>query len=123
MKRKDKYKFCKSEMIKELNRDCAAELHEDICKRLRDIYIKKNQDYGNSFDESLDKFGLIASATRISDKINRFSSLCTGEIKANITEESIKDTLMDLANYAIMTIMWIEEQENLSKNHKKGSKK
>lgn len=107
----------------ELNKDCASELHEDICKRLRDIYVKKNQDYGNSFDESLDKFGLIASATRINDKVNRFSSLCTGKKKAKVVEESVKDTLMDLANYAIMTIMWLEERENLEKNHKKGAKK
>lgn len=109
--------------VLELNKDCASELHEDICKRLRDIYVKKNQDYGNSFDESLDKFGLIASATRINDKVNRFFSLCTGKKKAKVVEESVKDTLMDLANYTIMTIMWLEEKENLAKNSKKGAKK
>lgn len=110
-------------ILEELNRDCASELHKDICKRLLDIYVKKNQDYGNSFDESLDKFGLIASATRINDKVNRFSSLCTGKKKAKVVEEGVKDTLMDLANYAIMTIMWLEEKENLDKNSKKGAKK
>lgn len=109
--------------ISDLNEDCSSELHADICKRLRDIYVKKNQDYGNSFDESLDKFGLIASATRINDKVNRFSSLCTDKKKAKVVEESVKDTLMDLANYAIMTIMWLEERENLAKNSKKKAKK
>ncbi|MDK6257045.1 nucleotide modification associated domain-containing protein, partial [Escherichia coli] len=63
---------------------------------------------GNSFDRSIDQFGLVASAVRLGDKYNRFSQL----INANqqVKDESIRDTLIDLANYAVMTILWLDEK-------------
>ena len=44
---------------------------------------------------------------RLSDKLNRFKMLSKGR-DALVNDESIRDTLVDLANYAIMTIMEIE---------------
>lgn len=70
-------------------------------------YAAKNHDYGNSFDKSLDKFGIVASIVRMGDKMNRIESLTNKEAKVN--DESIKDTLLDLANYAIMTVMWLDK--------------
>lgn len=77
-----------------------------ITDNMFEIYKKKNHDYGNSFDRSLDKFGLTASAIRIGDKVNRFESLVNKE--AQVAGESIRDTLLDMANYAIMTVMWMD---------------
>jgi hypothetical protein len=71
-------------------------------------FIKKNKDYGNSFDKSLDQFGLIASAIRMSDKLSRFVTLINN--KAEVNDESIIDTLLDLSNYATMTVAYIEEK-------------
>lgn len=80
----------------------------DITTDMAKTYAAKNHDYGNSFEQSCDKFGIIASVVRLGDKMNRIESLVTK--KAEVKEESIKDTLLDLANYAIMTVMWLNQQ-------------
>ena len=77
----------------------------DITANMAKTYAAKNHDYGNSFEQSLDKFGLVASIVRMGDKMNRIESLSKKE--AEVKDESIKDTLLDLANYAIMTVMWL----------------
>lgn len=82
------------------------EQFKQIASNMIDTYSRKNHDYGNSFDQSLDNFGLIASAIRIGDKMNRFESLI--KKVAQVKDESLRDTLLDMANYAIMTIMWID---------------
>ena len=82
----------------------------DITDGMVKTYIAKNHDYGNSFDQSLDKFGLIASIVRMSDKMNRLETLVAK--KAQVKDESIKDTLLDLANYSIMTVMWLNKNNN-----------
>lgn len=79
----------------------------DITNSLTKIYQAKNQDYGNSFEKSLYKFGLVASIIRLSDKMNRIESL--SQTKAKVKDESIEDTLFDLANYAIMTVIWLRK--------------
>ena len=81
----------------------------ELTKKMAETYAKKNHDYGNSFDKSLDKFGLVASVVRIGDKMNRIESLA--QKKAMVEDESIKDTLLDMANYAIMTVMWMDNQK------------
>lgn len=79
----------------------------DITNSMIQTYQAKNQDYGNSFEKSLDKFGLIASVIRLNDKMNRIESLSRTEAK--VVDESIADTLLDLANYAIMTVIWLRK--------------
>lgn len=77
---------------------------------LKSIYKAKNSDYGNSFGTSLDKYGTIAALSRISDKFNRFETLIlNGEDSAKVNE-SVEDTLLDLANYAIMTVGYFREK-------------
>lgn len=74
---------------------------------MTDLYARKNRDYGNSFDKSMDKFGMVVSAIRIGDKVNRLQSLVKKNGNAEVKDESIADTFMDLACYAIMTYMWM----------------
>ena len=80
---------------------------EEITKEMIELYEKKNHDYGDSFGETYQKLGLISAVTRITDKVNRLQSLSTKEQKIN--DESIRDTLIDLANYAVMTIIEMED--------------
>lgn len=80
---------------------------DDVLSVLKGIYDRKNADYGNSFDKSLDEFGLVASVVRMSDKMERIKSLTNKE--AEVKDESIEDTLIDLANYAIMTVLWMKK--------------
>lgn len=82
--------------------------HSNICIELNEIYKAKNHDYGDSFGETYKKLGIISAVTRITDKVNRLQSLCT---KDALVDESIKDTLMDLANYSIMTLIELEGEE------------
>lgn len=82
----------------------------DITTNMAKTYAAKNHDYGNSFDQSLDKFGLIASIVRMNDKINRLETLASK--RAEVKDESIEDTLLDLANYSIMTVMWLNKNNN-----------
>lgn len=79
-----------------------------ITNNMTKTYTAKNHDYGNSFEQSLDKFGLVASVVRLGDKMNRIESLTKKE--AQVKDESIKDTLLDMANYAIMTVMWMDKK-------------
>lgn len=80
---------------------------EDITKEMTELYHKKNKDYGNSFDQSLNEFGIIASIVRMNDKMNRVKQLCANS--PEVKSESIQDTLIDLANYAIMTVSWMNK--------------
>lgn len=90
-----------------------ADKFEAITKKMHSIFRKKNHDYGNSFEQSLNEEGLAASRIRMGDKWNRFKQLSKGA-KAQVNDESLRDTLIDMANYAIMTVMWLDKQQNNS---------
>ena len=88
------------------------ERHSEITKQLNEIYIAKNTDYGDAFGDTFKKLGIISAVTRIADKTNRLMSLSAKtEAERNVKDETIKDTLLDLANYAIMTLIEMEELE------------
>lgn len=78
----------------------------DAHKELQEIFVKKNTDYGNSFEESLEKHGVIAAIVRMEDKMSRLNTLSKND--ALVKDESIIDTLKDLSNYALMTAVWLE---------------
>lgn len=80
----------------------------DITTNMAKTYAAKNHDYGNSFEQSCNKFGIIAAIVRMGDKMNRLESLAVK--KAEVKDESIKDTLLDLASYSIMTVMWMNNK-------------
>lgn len=86
--------------------------HREICGELNGLYQRKNHDYGDSFHQTFVEEGLAMSRIRLGDKLSRFKTLscipCDGKEMQKVTEESIRDTLMDLANYAIMTIMELD---------------
>lgn len=85
--------------------------HSGICGELNRMYARKNEAYGDSFHASFLEDGLVMSKIRLGDKFNRFKTLSTNPNVA-INDESIIDTLMDLANYSIMTIMELQDRED-----------
>jgi hypothetical protein len=87
-----------------MERKTDVERHMEICAELNSLYERKNRDYGNSFHEMFLEEGFAMSRIRLGDKFNRFRNLTTNG-KPEVLDESIRDTLMDLANYAIMTVM------------------
>lgn len=85
-----------------------TERFRKIAAQMADLYEKKNADYGDSYSKSIKKYGAVAGLVRLSDKFNRLENLILhGECE--IKDESVKDTLIDLANYAIMLYMEVEE--------------
>ena len=76
---------------------------KDVLDKMYEIYEKKNADYGNSFSKTFEEFGLTSAAVRINDKNERFKKLIKQE--AQVKDESIEDTLLDLANYSVLTLM------------------
>lgn len=90
-----------------------VKMHRAICNELNTTYEKKNHDYGDSFNETFNKLGIISAITRITDKYNRLVSLCTlPESERKVKDESISDTLLDMANYCIMTEMALRNQKH-----------
>lgn len=87
-------------------------MHEELCKELNETYENKNHDYGDSFGETFNKLGIVSAVTRISDKYNRLVSLCMlPEEERKVKDESIVDTLLDMANYCIMTVIELEKDK------------
>lgn len=89
--------------------------HNQLCKSLNTLYAKKNHDYGDSFHLSFQEEGMAMVRIRLGDKFNRFKQLSKSPAEQQVNDESIKDTLLDLANYAIMGILEIEGSENALK--------
>lgn len=83
--------------------------HEELCKQIHEVYVQKNAAYGDSFGKSFEDWGIAAAAIRLSDKWNRFVNLAKHPEVDN-GDESIADTLTDMANYALMTVMELEKQ-------------
>jgi hypothetical protein len=79
-----------------------------VANQMVDTYKRKNADYGDSFGASLKKYGPVAAHVRMSDKINRLQSLVVRKQTAQVKDESIADTFLDLACYAIMRLVYIE---------------
>lgn len=89
--------------------------HQSICSELNGIYTRKNHDYGDSFRKTFEEYGLVMPCIRLEDKLGRLKSLSKGE-KGKVEDESIRDTLLDLANYAIMTVMELDDNSEKGEN-------
>lgn len=81
--------------------------HKIICEEINDLYARKNHDYGDSFHQTFVEEGMAMARIRLGDKFNRFKNLSRGGDQ-KVNDESIRDTLIDLANYAIMTVVEME---------------
>ena len=81
-----------------------------VVGRMKDIYAAKNADYGNSFEMTLDKYGIIGAIIRMQDKMNRIDGYYWKPDEDKKVDESLIDTLEDLGNYAIMTSVWLRNQ-------------
>ena len=78
---------------------------------LATILQEKNDAYGDSFSKSLDEDGLLVLKIRLGDKFNRISSLIKrDELKEN--DESLEDTLLDMAGYSILALKYLKEHKN-----------
>ena len=72
-----------------------------------ELFKKKNADYGDAFA----KYGPIGVIVRLGDKIQRLSTVTKKTVKLEIKSETIRDTLMDIHNYAAMALLLIDEEQ------------
>jgi len=78
---------------------------KQIQSQALELFTRKNTDYGDAFAE----FGVIGVLMRIEDKIKRALSITKNGINL-VNDESIRDTMLDLHNYAAMALMLLDEK-------------
>ena len=82
-----------------------------ITNEMKEVYEIKNKNYGSSFSEQFKEYGLTSVCIRLDDKIRRLKSLNkqfqSGTV--NVDDESVRDTLLDLANYSILAMIEIDK--------------
>jgi hypothetical protein len=81
-----------------------VEQMKQIQENALELFSRKNADYGDAFA----KYGVIGVLMRIEDKIQRALSITKNGVNL-VNDEGIRDTLLDLHNYAAMAIMVLDE--------------
>lgn len=87
----------------------AREMRE-MADKMIDTFEKKNEAYGDSFGKQFRKYGPISALVRMNDKFSRLESLILGT-ENRVEDESLYDTLNDLACYCLMTAYEIKRKE------------
>jgi hypothetical protein len=86
-----------------------TEKHRLVIEEIHETFKIKNADYGNSFGEQYSEYGLLSAVIRLDDKMRRLKQLMKQD--AQVKDESIRDTILDMANYGIMTVMELDNDE------------
>ena len=94
----------------------AERIKKQMEERLK-VYEEKNERYGDSFSLTFDQYGPISALTRMKDKMNRLENLILNP-ELDPKDETIIDTLMDLANYCDMTVEAMTRSVEKSKEPK-----
>jgi Domain of Unknown Function (DUF1599). len=79
---------------------------------IKTVLLKKNADYDLSFFKTYKKHGILSSIIRLEDKFNRLENLTAKNNKAQVTEESVDDTLRDLVGYGILSLVMRKMERN-----------
>ena len=90
------------DMVSQINR---VEQLAKIQSEALDLFTRKNADYGDAFA----KYGVIGVLMRIEDKIQRALSITKNGVNL-VPDERLRDTLLDLHNYAAMALMLLDEK-------------
>lgn len=69
-----------------------------------ELLVRKNNDYGSSFSKQFEKYGILSGLIRMDDKMQRITNLVMNDKKAEVNE-SMEDSCLDLAGYAILTLV------------------
>lgn len=81
--------------------------HKRLCMFLNELYEQKNAAYGDSFRKTYEEYGPAMLCIRLDDKLRRAKQLLLKG--GDPDDESVIDTLVDLANYAIMGVMELQK--------------
>lgn len=76
---------------------------QEIADKIVNIVINKNKLYGDSYKNTRQKYGEIIILVRLEDKLKRLENLILKKMKS---DESIEDTLMDIAGYVLLELYY-----------------
>ena len=89
-----------------------ASMFSKITDKMAETYQAKNKDYGNAFSKSYNEFGPVSAVVRMNDKMERIKSLIKqGDSERQVKDESIQDTILDLANYSVMLLVEMQTEQ------------
>ena len=99
-------------------------LHEDLCNRARALSRKKNHDYSGGKDAThaflnfikCEELGLCKTETgilvRLSDKLSRLNTLADSNLKYEVDDERVLDTVLDIINYTVILYAYIQSSKD-----------
>lgn len=90
------------------------ERFHEIVTSMEKLYEKKNANYGNSFEKLFNDLGPIAGLVPLHNKLDRITNLVKG---GKNDFESLEDSLVDLANYAILNLIELQKQSERKKDN------
>ena len=106
-----------------MNRSRLLAMHRELCEEARGLSERKNHDYSGGKDDSLpflnftrcESMGICKTEAgilvRMTDKMSRLSTfVTTGEFK--VKDEALRDTILDMINYAIILYAYTQSQKN-----------
>lgn len=83
----------------------------NTCSELAILLKEKNHKYGDSFTKTVDEYGKAVLLLRIQDKLNRLKQLLILKEPCNGKEESIEDTFLDIAGYAVLARIYMQDNK------------
>lgn len=102
--------LCSNDTKLETKKESNENPFKKITKEMMELYEMKNADYGSSASDTYKKFGMNAYLVRMNDKLNRAITLVNND-NQQVKSESLRDTLIDLANYSVLAIIDLEKEE------------
>lgn len=84
---------------------------KEIANEIAELLERKNKDYGNSFDKTIEEYGMTAYFLRIEDKLSRLKSIVKNK-ETLVLDESVEDTITDIAGYSILLLNLLKYNSN-----------
>ena len=111
-KTREEIKKNMSEGLKEMaGSDTHKATFDSVLDEMKELHAKKDKDYGSAFHKSFEEFGVTAGVVRLNDKMERVKSLVKNGM-AEVKDESLLDTLKDMASYAVMLYVELKNKDN-----------
>lgn len=92
-------------IMETVTNDKRSQQMAEVQKEAFELFLKKNKDYGDAFAT----YGTIGVLVRLGDKINRLQNISKTKVELEVKDETLRDTLIDLHNYAAMAVFLLDE--------------
>ena len=83
-----------------------SQQYDTVRDETRSLFLAKNKDYGDAFA----RLGPVGVIVRLEDKLHRFINVSQTQISM-VQGEGVRDTLLDMINYATMAVMLMDETQ------------